>query len=149
MKISREVKTAILVIFGIIFLIFGINYLKGKNLLESTNVFYTEFNYNALTVSSPITIKGNNIGKVNSPEEQITGLGECYLISGDTTFWMTTDEDTCSDIFVASKYLLENVFLDFLELGGYDISIIADSKVWSFFKGWFSREGWVLEELHL
>lgn len=66
MKISREVKTAILVILGIVFLIFGINYLKGKNLLESSNSFYTEFDYNALTVSSPVTIKGNSVGKVNS-----------------------------------------------------------------------------------
>ncbi len=64
MKISREVKTAILVILGIVFFIFGFSYLKGKNLLESSNVFYTEFDYNALTASSPVTIKGNAVGKI-------------------------------------------------------------------------------------
>lgn len=64
MKLSREVKTAILVILGIVFLIFGINYLKGKNLLDSSKTFYTEFEYNALTTASPVTIKGNNIGKI-------------------------------------------------------------------------------------
>ncbi|MFL0352504.1 MlaD family protein [Xanthomarina sp. GH4-25] len=65
MKLSREVKTAILVILGIVFLIFGINYLNGKNLLNSTKTFYTEFDYNALTTASPVTIKGNNVGKIN------------------------------------------------------------------------------------
>ena len=64
MKLSREVKTAILVILGIVFLIFGINYLKGKNLLDSSKTFYTEFEYNALSTASPVTIKGNNIGKI-------------------------------------------------------------------------------------
>ncbi|TYA58918.1 MlaD family protein [Formosa maritima] len=65
MKLSREVKTAILVILGIVFLFFGINYLKGKNLLDSSKTFYTEFDYNALTTASPVTIKGNNVGKIN------------------------------------------------------------------------------------
>lgn len=64
MNISKEVKTAILVILGIIFLYFGINYLKGQNVLDASNTFYTEFDYNALTTSSPVTIKGNNVGKI-------------------------------------------------------------------------------------
>lgn len=66
MKLSREVKTAILVISGIVFLIIGINYLKGINVFEPKNEFYTEFDYNALTSSSPVTIKGNSVGKINS-----------------------------------------------------------------------------------
>ncbi|MGB1307718.1 MAG: MlaD family protein [Oceanihabitans sp.] len=66
MKLSREVKTAILVILGILFLIVGINYLKGINIFQSKSEFYTEFDYNALTSSSPVTIKGNIVGKINS-----------------------------------------------------------------------------------
>jgi phospholipid/cholesterol/gamma-HCH transport system substrate-binding protein len=66
LKLSREVKTAILVILGIFFLIIGINYLKGINVFEPKNEFYTEFDYNALTPSSPVTIKGNTVGKINS-----------------------------------------------------------------------------------
>ncbi|MEN3324220.1 MlaD family protein [Mariniflexile soesokkakense] len=64
MKISKEVKTGILVLSGIILFIFGFNYLKGKNLFESTDVYYTEFDYNALDASSPITVNGNNVGKI-------------------------------------------------------------------------------------
>lgn len=64
MKISKEVKTGILVLAGIFLFIFGFNYLKGQNLFEDSNVYYTEFDYNALTTSSLVTIKGNSVGKI-------------------------------------------------------------------------------------
>jgi phospholipid/cholesterol/gamma-HCH transport system substrate-binding protein len=64
LKISKEVKTAILVLLGIILFIFGFNYLKGINLFEPDNIYYTEFDYNALNKSSVVTLKGNTVGKV-------------------------------------------------------------------------------------
>ncbi|OBX26547.1 phospholipid/cholesterol/gamma-HCH transport system substrate-binding protein [Gelidibacter algens] len=64
MKISREVKTAILVISGILLMVFTINYLKGINILNEHNRYQTQFDYNALSTSSIVTIKGNKIGKV-------------------------------------------------------------------------------------
>ncbi len=64
MKLSLEVKTAILVILGIIFFIFGFSYLKGNNIFDSNNIYYTEFDYNSLAVSAPVSIKGNTVGKV-------------------------------------------------------------------------------------
>ncbi|MGS2726267.1 MlaD family protein [Psychroserpens sp. BH13MA-6] len=66
MKVSREVKTAILVLSGIILLIFLFNYLKGENLFESPDTYYTEFEYNALSSSSPVTVKGNTVGKIKA-----------------------------------------------------------------------------------
>ncbi|WP_178988838.1 MlaD family protein [Winogradskyella schleiferi] len=64
MKISREIKTAILVISGIALFIFLFTYLKGEDIFTSSNTYYTEFDYNGLTQSSPVTIKGNKIGKI-------------------------------------------------------------------------------------
>jgi len=64
LKISKEVKTAVLVLLGIILFIFGYNYLKGINLFEPDNTYYTEFDYNALNSSSVVTVKGNTVGKV-------------------------------------------------------------------------------------
>ncbi|WP_299111378.1 MlaD family protein [uncultured Winogradskyella sp.] len=64
MKISREVKTAVLVIAGIAFCIYLFTYLKGEDLFTSTNTYYTEFDYNALSMASPVTVKGNKIGKI-------------------------------------------------------------------------------------
>ncbi|CAH8282074.1 phospholipid/cholesterol/gamma-HCH transport system substrate-binding protein [Mariniflexile fucanivorans] len=64
MKISKEVKTGILVLSGIALFIFGFNYLKGRNIFEPTDVFYTEFDYNSLSKSSPVTVMGNSVGKI-------------------------------------------------------------------------------------
>ena len=64
MKISREIKTAILVFFAIALFIFGFSYLKGKNIFSSTNLYYTQFDFNALTKGSPVTIKGFSVGRV-------------------------------------------------------------------------------------
>ncbi len=65
MKISREVKAAILVISGIVGFIYLFNYLKGEQLFSSDDVYYTEFDYKALDKSSLVTIKGNPVGKVS------------------------------------------------------------------------------------
>ncbi|MDW5288641.1 MlaD family protein [Formosa sp. PL04] len=65
MKISKEVKTAILVIVGIIFLIFGINFLNGVNLFSSSRTFYVVYdNVEGLTPSTPVTISGLRVGNV-------------------------------------------------------------------------------------
>jgi phospholipid/cholesterol/gamma-HCH transport system substrate-binding protein len=66
LKISREVKTAVLVISGIVLFIYLFNYLKGENLFDSNITYYTRFDYNALETSSPITIKGNTVGKITN-----------------------------------------------------------------------------------
>ncbi len=64
MKISREIKAAILVISGIFLFIYLFSFLKGEDLFSSSNTYYTEFDYNALSTASSVTIKGNSVGKV-------------------------------------------------------------------------------------
>ncbi len=66
-KISREVKTAILVIGALILLIGGYNYLKGQNLLEKNRTFYALYdNVEGLTPGANVTINGLTVGKVLS-----------------------------------------------------------------------------------
>ncbi|WP_158651379.1 MlaD family protein [Pseudotamlana carrageenivorans] len=67
MQISREVKTAVLVIIGIILFVFGFNFLKGHNLLEESKTYYTEFsNVEGLVPSTPVTISGLSVGKISN-----------------------------------------------------------------------------------
>ena len=67
MKISREIKTAILVIVSLILIVFLFNYLKGQNLLESSRKVYVIYdNVEGLASSSPVTINGHVIGKVQN-----------------------------------------------------------------------------------
>lgn len=64
MKISREAKTAVLVLSGIALFIYLFSYLKGDDIFSNTNTYYTEFDYNALSPSSSVTVRGNKVGKV-------------------------------------------------------------------------------------
>ncbi len=67
MKLSREIKTAILVIAAIALFIWGYSFLKGKDLFTNYKTLYVEYkNVEGLVISAPITINGLTIGKVSS-----------------------------------------------------------------------------------
>jgi len=67
LKISREVKTAILVISSILLFIWGYSFLKGRDLFNDYKTFYAVYDeVEGLAPSAPITINGLAVGKVNS-----------------------------------------------------------------------------------
>jgi phospholipid/cholesterol/gamma-HCH transport system substrate-binding protein len=67
LKVSREIKTAVLVLMSILLFIWGYNFLKGKNLFDNNNKLYVIYeNVAGLAPSAPVTLNGLTIGKVNS-----------------------------------------------------------------------------------
>lgn len=65
MKLTREIKTAILVITTILLFIWGYSFLKGKDLLDKYKTFYVEYdNVEGLAPSASVTINGLIVGKV-------------------------------------------------------------------------------------
>jgi len=73
LKISREIKTAILVIASILLFIWGYGFLKGKDLFTNYRTFYVEYqNVEGLANAAPVTINGLVVGKVNSIKLQNT-----------------------------------------------------------------------------
>ncbi|WP_295336260.1 MlaD family protein [Flavobacterium sp.] len=85
MKITREIKTAILVIASILLFIWGYSFLKGRDLLSSYNKYYVSYaNVDGLVVAAPVTINGLTVGKVNSIalQDDWTSLVELQ-INGD------------------------------------------------------------------
>ncbi len=67
MKITREIKTAILVICSILLFIWGYSFLKGQNLFNNHKKLFVEYdNVENLVTSAPVTISGKIIGKVNA-----------------------------------------------------------------------------------
>ena len=67
MKLSRELKTAILVILAIALFIWGFNFLKGKNLFDTSKKLYAVYeNVSGLVPAAPVTLNGLKIGRVNS-----------------------------------------------------------------------------------
>ena len=66
MKLTREIKTAILVIASILLFIWGYSFLKGKDLFSNSKKLYVEYdNVDGVVNSTPVTISGKVIGKVN------------------------------------------------------------------------------------
>ena len=69
MKLSREVKTGILVISGILLFIFGYSFLKNSDLFETDRIFYVKYdNVAGLAQSAPVTVNGLEVGQVKSIE---------------------------------------------------------------------------------
>lgn len=67
MKITREIKTAILVIASILLFIWGYSFLKGRDLFTNYKTFYVEYkSVEGLATSAPVTLNGLVIGKVNN-----------------------------------------------------------------------------------
>lgn len=67
MKLTREIKTAILVIASLLLFIWGYSFLKGSNILNNHKKLFVEYdNVEGLVTSAPVTISGKIIGKVNS-----------------------------------------------------------------------------------
>lgn len=63
--LSKNVKIALTVLVGLILLYWGINYLKGINLLKPSNYFYTEVeNTDGLLEAAPVTVNGFQVGQV-------------------------------------------------------------------------------------
>lgn len=67
MKITREIKTAILVIASILLFIWGYSFLKGRDLFTNYETFFVEYeSVEGLATSAPVTLNGLVIGKVSS-----------------------------------------------------------------------------------
>lgn len=67
MKISREVKTGILVVAAIGLFIYGFNFLKGKDIFSGRRVFYAIYPEVAgLVEANPVQYNGLKVGRVKS-----------------------------------------------------------------------------------
>lgn len=72
MKISNEVRVGVIGITTILVLIWGINYLKGRNILNSTYSLITFLpDSGGLEKSSPVTINGMKVGFVEDIQVRI------------------------------------------------------------------------------
>lgn len=68
-KVSKELKIGIAFIFSLFILYFGISFLKGVNILTPSNSYIVVFDdVSGLTVATPVTINGFQIGQVRSFE---------------------------------------------------------------------------------
>ena len=67
MKFTKEIKIALVSIFGIVVLFFGLQFLKGLSVFSSDKAMYVAFSdATGLAVSSPVYANGYRVGVVKS-----------------------------------------------------------------------------------
>lgn len=117
MKVSKEVKTAILVIGAIVVFIWGYSYLKGRDLFNSYKTYYVIYkDVEGLSPSAPVTLNGLVVGKVNSITFRDT-------IEGSLLVELQVKTD-----FPISKTSFATLYEPGLGLSGKQIAIIPDTK---------------------
>jgi phospholipid/cholesterol/gamma-HCH transport system substrate-binding protein len=117
LKVTREVKTAILVLGAIIVFIWGYNYLKGRDLFNSYKTYYVVYDdVEGLSPSAPVTLNGLVVGKVNSIAFRDT-------IKGSLTIELQVKTD-----FPISTTSSATLYEPGLGLSGKQIAITPDLK---------------------
>ena len=88
-KISKEIKSFLLVSVGILLFVFGYNFLKGQSLLKSQKIIYTIYpEIEGLIPGAKITLNGLTIGSVTKADF-LPGSTEILItmnIRGDVNF---------------------------------------------------------------
>src|SRR5690606_30944472 len=114
LKVTREVKTAVLVIGSILLFIWGYSFLKGRDLFNSYKTFYVIYDdVEGLSPSAPVTLNGLTIG-------QVTGITFVENTTGKLKIEMQVKTD-----FPISKTSYATLYEPGL-LGGKQIAIIPD-----------------------
>lgn len=116
MKITKEIKTAILLICSILLFIWGYSFLKGSNLMNNHKKLFVQYdNVEGLAVGAPITISGKTIGKVSEIKLNIA--------DGKLDVTLQIDEED----FPISKSSIAQIYEPGF-IGGKQIAIIPNYK---------------------
>jgi phospholipid/cholesterol/gamma-HCH transport system substrate-binding protein len=69
LKLTKEIKTSIFVLFSVLLFIFGFNFLKGTSILDKQKTLYAVYDeVDGLMVGASISVNGLAIGNVTSLE---------------------------------------------------------------------------------
>lgn len=80
MKITKEVKIALVAIAGVIVLFFGMNFLKGLSMFSTDSTYYISFkDISGLTTSCPIYAGGYRVGVVKSIEYDFDNVNDIIV----------------------------------------------------------------------
>lgn len=129
MKISKEVRVGFIVVSGLFLLIYGLNFLKGKNLFSGRTHYHVMYdNVGGLTESNPVFYQGLVVGKVNTIEIVKSNgklLVEFALTERDLQIPKNTVASIFSDGLLGTK-AINLVFGDSKELAESGDTLLPD-----------------------
>ena len=89
MKLSRELKTGIIVIGGVLLFVMGFSYLKSTPLFDNSKTMYAVYpNVGGLQAGTVVSINGYGVGKVNDIQfmDEKGNLVVTFTVSSDFKF---------------------------------------------------------------
>lgn len=111
MKITREIKTAILVLGGVALFIYGYSFLKGNSILKNTKTLYVVYEeVEGLISGAKVSINGLSVGKIS----------EIDFLDNSTKILVTMDVRPELDFSTESTAMLYETGL----IGGKAISLV-------------------------
>ena len=114
MKLSKEVKTGLLVTGAIAALLWGMNYLKGYDLLSDDSKFFAVYsNVDGLVPSSDVVLNGVKVGMVQNIQ-----------FTPDNSGRIVVDLVIKSDVFISKTSVARIISTDLL--GSRGVSIVLD-----------------------
>ena len=124
---SREIKIGILTFLVLVTMIWGYTFLKGRNLLTTSNELFTTYSdVTDLNVSSPVLVNGYKIGtvtKISLNKADVKKMDVFYLIDSDYKIPKNAVASMKSLGFVDGK----GIFLEFdKECSGADCALDGD-----------------------
>ena len=115
MKLSREVKTGLIVILGILCVIFGYSYLKASSLFDNSKKLYAVYDdVGGLLPGTGVVINGFTVGSVNSIRFK-DGSGKLrvtFSITSDFEFSKNSWAELCDTGIIGGKAIQINPVLD-------------------------------------
>ncbi len=81
MKFTKEIKAGLIAILAIIGFVILFQFMKGKSLFTTDNIFYAKFdNVEGLSASNPVSINGLKVGQVDKIIPQTEADGKIHFV---------------------------------------------------------------------
>lgn len=130
MKITKEIKIALVAIVSIVLLFFGMNFLKGMTLFSNGDSYYITFkDISGLSSSSPIFANGYRVGVVKDVSFDYENNGDVvveFMVDDDLQIPRGSTAEIVSDLMgnVKMNLLLADNPRDFVAKGDTIIGVI-------------------------
>ena len=80
-NLSKEVKAGLIAVVAILGFVFMFQFMKGKNLFTTDNIFYAKYdNVEGLEASSPVSINGLKVGQVDAITPITDAKGKIHFV---------------------------------------------------------------------
>jgi len=131
LKLTREIKTGIVVLTGIVAFVFGLSYLKSSPFFEDSKTFYAVYNHvGGLQAGTQVTINGFKVGNVTNIrfKDDSGKLLVTFSINNDFQFSKNSKAELYDTGIIGGKGIQINPVFDGSPLAQSGDTLISESK---------------------